>query len=158
MSLFGTSRSPSGTHPVKRLPPRYSSCRLERFPNSFGISPVNWLPWSHSPGWRGSQLLRYLTPSTGCPRGTALAGWRGFPTPMVWSRRYPQNSCAIRLPGRWQARLPSIRRWGGPRPSSATDQRSRCPWTPEGLRSRGRSQGRSIRKLRRCWGTRLCGP
>ena len=43
-SLFGTSLSFSGMHPLHWLPP-YSIrvFRLERLPNSVGISPVNWL-------------------------------------------------------------------------------------------------------------------
>ena len=42
-SLFGTSLSFAGMHPLHWFPNSNRVFRLERLPNSVGISPVNWL-------------------------------------------------------------------------------------------------------------------
>ncbi len=42
-SLFSTSNSAAGMHPVRSLPPSRNRVRLVRLPNSDGISPVSWL-------------------------------------------------------------------------------------------------------------------
>ena len=53
-SLSGTSRKPSGMHPVNWFPPRRSHPRLARPPNSGGISPRN----SLLSRYRNSRLAR----------------------------------------------------------------------------------------------------
>ena len=73
MSLSGTSRSPSGTHPVKRLPPAPS-------------------------GWTGRPAQAESRPSTGCPRATAPSGWTGRPAqaesrPSTGCRKVNQLAC-----------------------------------------------------------------
>ena len=41
MSLFATSRNPSGIQPLNWLPLRNRCTRFSRLPSSLGISPVN---------------------------------------------------------------------------------------------------------------------
>ena len=109
----------SGQLILREVQPLHSSLRLVRFPNSFGISPVNWFtPRSRKvqrAGWRGSPTPSVSHPSTGSPIVTTIrrlarlpksfgispvnwftaedpgiAGWRGSPTPSV---SHPSTGC-----------------------------------------------------------------
>ena len=110
-SLSGTSRKPSGMHPVNWFPARVNSSRLARLAPTPTVSLRSTGYWrgSELAGWRGCPTPMVLLRSTGYRRGSngiapVQAGeGRGCPTPMVLLRstgyrRDPKLSRLARLP------------------------------------------------------------
>ena len=97
-------RSPSGMHPVNRLPLRNSLSNLMRFPNSAGIKPLSWLSWSNSaPSSVRLPNSAGISPLKPCPESFSPVTRSGVPprlTPSHSAMGVSTDQLSVAVPAR----------------------------------------------------------